>query len=83
MNLNSERNHSAQITSAHRKEIGGKCPPECDLLKKSSDFAGFLVHDVFTNDRVVFPKLDTFFTVIPIFLGEIAVIACLALELDD
>src|SRR4051794_16173601 len=44
--------------------------------------AGFLVHDVLADDRVVLAQLDALLGVVAVLLGEVAVVAGLALELD-
>src|SRR5437763_4420755 len=54
-----------------------------DMLNPSAlHLAGFLVHDVLADDRVVLPQGDPLLGVVPVLLGEVAVAAGLALEFD-
>src|SRR5262245_6324160 len=45
--------------------------------------AGFLVDDVLAHDRVILAELDALLGVVLVLLGEVAVIAGFALELDN
>src|SRR5262249_60469280 len=82
-----------QITTGRAKATGpdgpraktaGSDPAAREIPKRPpSQFTGFLVHDVLADDRVVLAELEPLLAVVLVLLREIAVVAGLALQLDD
>ncbi len=82
--INLRMGNCDKINTAHAKETGGNSPLRVKRNKTQALYlAGFLVHNVLPDDRIELAQLQPFFTVVPVFLGEIAVIAGFALEFND